>query len=192
MPPPPGFQLTAMQRPIADAPRLSQEEAAIQDIAVQLDPPSAEKLFKLESERAWRERVRQEAKGRTPPDRITFPEEVQLTAENYQPRSWPTMAVVVEPYFVGYEKLLFEQRSAERYGWDLGPIHPVVSAGIFFKDLAFLPYHIMSDPFRCYEYNSGYCLPGDPVPLLLYPPELSLSGTVAETAAVLAVLAIFP
>lgn len=172
--------------------RVSSEEAAIQDIAIQLSPPSPDRLFKLESERMWRERLRQEARQRVPPDRIVFPEEVVLTTETYQPRTWPTMAMTVEPYWVAYEKLLFEQKNAERYGWDLGPIHPVVSAAIFFGDFITLPYHMAEDPLRCYEYNSGYGLPGDPTPLLLYPFDINLTGTVAQTAAVLAVLAIFP
>ena len=55
-----------------------------------------------------------------------------------------------------------------------------------------LPYHSFIDPFRLYEYNTGYCLPGDPVPLLLYPPEISATGAIAEAASILAVLAIFP
>jgi hypothetical protein len=35
-------------------------------------------------------------------------------------------------------------------------------------------------------------LPGDPVPLLIYPPELSLTGTVMEAGTIVALFAIFP
>jgi len=98
----------------------------------------------------------------------------------------------VEPYFVSHKRLLFEQINTERYGWDFGIIDPPISAGLFFADVALLPYHAFTDPFRCCETGAGYCLPGDPVPYLLYPPEYSLTGAVAEAGAIGAVLAIFP
>jgi hypothetical protein len=191
----PAIRQTALQPGAFEMGRIGTidtEAAAIQDIAIQLSPPSPDRLFRLESERMLRERLRQEALQRTPPDKIVFPEEVQLTTEPYQPHCWPQLVEVTEPYWVGYEPLFFEQRNAERYGWDLGPIHPLISAGIFLADFVFLPYHAAVDPFRCYEYNRGYCLPGDPTPLRLYPPEMSFTGLVGEAAAVMAVLAIFP
>jgi hypothetical protein len=184
-------QTALLQRGTMDS-RVSSEEAAIQDIAIQLSPPSPDRLFKLESERMWRERLRQEARQRVPPDRIVFPEEVVLTTETYQPHCWPTMVMSAEPNWVGYEKLLFEQKNAERYGWDLGPIHPILSAAVFLGDFITLPYNLASDPLRCYEFNSGYPLPGDPTPFRLYPFDINLTGAVGQTAAVLAVLAIFP
>ena len=58
--------------------------------------------------------------------------------------------------------------------------------------MALLPYHAFTDPFRTFECSTGYCLPGDPTPLLIYPPELSASGTVAEAGAILGVFAVFP
>ena len=58
--------------------------------------------------------------------------------------------------------------------------------------MLFLPYHIGTQPCRCYECSAGYCLPGDPVPYLLYPPELSLSGFLLEAGTVVSLAAIFP
>ena len=84
------------------------------------------------------------------------------------------------------------QRRIQRYGWDLGVLHPVVSSAIFLKDVVTVPYHLGTNPLRCRECNAGYCLPGDPVPLLLYPPGLSLTGTATEVATILALVAIFP
>jgi hypothetical protein len=52
--------------------------------------------------------------------------------------------------------------------------------------------HVFNDPCNCMESSTGYCLPGDPVPYLLYPPELTLSGVAAEVGTVIALLAIFP
>jgi len=110
----------------------------------------------------------------------------------YVPRPWEPLAELVEPAYLCYDRLYFEQINAERYGWSLGPLHPLIAAGIFYFDLATLPYHAATDPLRRYECNPGYALPGDPMPLLLYRPELSLTGALAEAAAVGVLLAIFP
>jgi hypothetical protein len=72
--------------------------------------------------------------------------------------------------------LFFEQLNFERYGWDLGPVTPFLSAGKFYFDLAALPFCVAMDPCRCCECGTGYCLPGDPVPLLLYLPECRWTG----------------
>ena len=40
-----------------------------------------------------------------------------------------------------------------------------------FADVVLLPYHWGTDPCNCTECNRGYCLPGDPVPFLVYPPN---------------------
>jgi hypothetical protein len=159
---------------------------------IQLEPPGPERLFRLESEDALKERWRQELKATRPGDHQIYPDEPILTREKYYGRSWPTRTLTVEPNYLCYQRLLFEQINAERYGWDLGPLGAALSPLLFFGDVATLPYHIFTDPFRDCECNAGYCLPGDPVPLLFYPPQLSTPGSIAETAALLALLAVFP
>jgi hypothetical protein len=159
---------------------------------VQLAPPGPERLFRLESEKSLQERMRQEARQRPTLERITFPDEPVLSTESYAARVFPPAREVVEPNYVCYKRLLFEQKNLERYGWDLGFITPFVSAGKFYWDVVWMPYHIWTAPCRCYECSAGYCLPGDPVPLLIYPPELSLTGTVMEAGTIVALFAIFP
>jgi hypothetical protein len=172
---------------------LRPEQAAIQDIAIQLEPPPFEQLYAvLQSEKDFQETMRQEALSRNPPQKISFPVEPILTRETYQRRYCGPLAMVVEPYYVGYGKLLFEQKNFERYGWDMGPTQPIMDFAVFYADVITMPYHFFSDPFRLWEYNTGYALPGDPIPLYLYPPELSITGATFQTAAVLAILAIFP
>ena len=94
------------------------------------------------------------------------------------------MCEQAEPAYVCFKRLLFEEKNAERYGWDLGVIHPFVSTAAFYWDVATLPYHLFTAPCRKFECSAGYCLPGDPVPYLLYPPEWSLTGLTAEALAV--------
>jgi hypothetical protein len=107
-------------------------------------------------------------------------------------RQWEPLAEIVPPPYVCYDRLYFEQINMERYGWDLGVLSPLASVAAFYVDLFTLPYHAATEPLRRYECNSGYCLPGDPVPLLIYPPQLSLTGALGEAAAIGLGILIFP
>ncbi len=135
--------------------------------------------------------MRRQAKDRGD-ERLVFPEEPVLTKDAYLGRNWPERSLFVEPNYVNYGRLLFEEKNSERYGWDLGLLSPVVSTGYFLKDLALLPYHRFTDPCRRFDSNAGYCLPGDPVPYKLYPEGLSVTGGLAEAAVIVTLLAVFP
>jgi hypothetical protein len=165
-------------------------------INIQFEPPGPDVIFRLETEDSLFERIRQEDKDRQEPGRqqspLQFPREPVLSTQPYFGRSWPQQAMLVEPNYVNYGRLYFEEKNAERYGWELGPVQPVVSAAWFFKDVLALPYKIGTDPFRCYESNAGYCLPGDPVPLRLYPPGISVTGGLTEAAVIAGLIAAFP
>jgi hypothetical protein len=160
---------------------------------VLLEPPGPERLFRLQSDARLREQMRQEYRHVAGVERILFPEEPPVTSECTPPRRlWPALREVVEPNYVCYGRTLFDQLNAERYGWELGLLQPFISTGVFYADVLLLPYHLASEPCRWYECNAGYCLPGDPVPYLLYPPTFSLTGLVGEAAAVGGVVAAFP
>jgi hypothetical protein len=159
---------------------------------VKLELPGPIELFRLDSEATLFARMKQEAREKTPPERITFPEEPILSRRPYYGRSWPLSKMFVEPHYLCHKRLLFEQPNMERYGWDLGIFGPVVSTAVFFKDCAMLPYHLGTQPCRHFECSAGKCLPGDPVPLLLYPPELSVTGALAEGAAIATLIVVFP
>ncbi len=170
---------------------LSPDEAS--EYYVPLDVPGSERLFnQLDSEAALRERLRQEARNRSSTDRIQFPEEPIISKDTYVPRHYPPGVERAEPYYVCHRRLYFQDLNAERYGWDLGIVQPAVSLGLFWFDLAFLPYHYFTHPCQQTECSAGYCLPGDPVPYLIYPPEISLTGFVAEGATIAALFGLFP
>jgi hypothetical protein len=158
--------------------------------AISTKPPSPDVLFRVESEAAWRKRMVAEANQRKASAPIFPPEPVPESP--FAGRAWPRQAVFAEPSYVCYGHLLFEQINAERYGWDLGPIHMLVSPAIFFLDVAVLPYNLAAHACCPCECSSGYCLPGSCVPLMLYPPELSASGAIAEAATIGLLLVIFP
>lgn len=161
-------------------------------VNVQLEPPGPERVFMLESEASLQERMRQEARSRPKPERITFPEQTVLTTEAYKPRAFPPMMEIVEPNYLCHRRLYFRQLNLERYGWDLGMITPAVAASKFFFDVATWPYHIGLEPCRRFECSAGLCQPGDPVPLMLYPPKASATGMGLEAAAFVAIFVIFP
>lgn len=153
--------------------------------------PGPERLFRADSEEALFQRMRQEARERKP-EELVFPEEPVLSKEPYYGRDWPKVKMVVEPHFVCHGRLHFEELNTERYGWELGVLQPLLSSLDFYKNVALLPYHVMTYPCRCYDCSSGKCLPGDPVPLMLYPPDLTVTGTLGEAAVIAALVAIFP
>jgi hypothetical protein len=163
-----------------------------QDYQIQLEVPGPERLFRRESEQHLQMRIQQEALGRSNLERVTFPDEPVLSTETFTARVFPPTTEVVEPFYVLYGRLDFEEKNSERYGWDLGLIQPLVSTAYFFCDAATIPYKLGSFPFRWWDSDTGYCLPGDPVPYLLYPPELTVRGGLVEAGTVVALFAIFP
>src|SRR5262249_47892163 len=174
---------TGRPRPIEDE---------IADFVIPLEPPDPARLFQRESEAALQARIRQESRRKPGAVRVFFPEDPPLTKEKYTPRQFPPLTELVEPGYVMHGRLFFEQRNMERYAWDLGVLSPAASVGGSYKDLALLPYHFWTRPFQQYDSSAGKCLPGDPTPLLLYPPEISFSGLFGEAGAIAAGIAIFP
>jgi hypothetical protein len=162
------------------------------DQTIQLEPPGNDRLFRLESEAALNERMRQEGKTKIPREPITFPDEPVVSRDAFPGRHWPPQTEVVEPNYVCHGRLLFEDKNSERFGWDFGILQPVISTAKFYADVVTLPYHIATAPCRCYDCSAGLCLPGDPVPYLIYPPEISVTGSLAEAGSILGILAIFP
>jgi hypothetical protein len=154
-------------------------------------PDNRRVINRLESERNWQERLKQHEKDRGKQAPI-FPDYAVLSTDKYYGRQWGQQSIHPEPNYVVYGRLYFEQKNFERQGWDLGPISPIVESLVFGYDLAALPYHMGTDPLRCYESSAGYCMPGDPTPLLLYPEQWSFTGAVAEVGTIFTLIAAFP
>jgi len=161
--------------------------------AIQLEVPPIQRVaISVESDAQLKERIRQENRGHKNLERIIFPVDPVISTETYNGRKWYPMRLEVAPYYVCHGRLRVQQLNFGRDGWDLGILSPFLSAGKFFYDCALFPYHLAMEPCRCFEYNTGWCLPGDPVPLLLYPLELSATGFVAEVGTILTLVAVFP
>lgn len=188
----PEITRTAMQQPQGEG-IAAQQDQLDYSIFVSLVPPGPQKLFKLESEAQFKERLRQEARERPIPEQVEFPPETQLTTQkSYAGRNWPRMREPTEPNYVCHGRLLFEEMNTERFAWDLGIAQPLVSSVYFGWDVVTVPYHLGTAVCRRYECSAGKCLPGSPVPYILYPPEISVTGSIAEAAVIIGLAAVFP
>ena len=187
-------QVAGQPLPLINDPRPTQD--LLTPYQIQLDPPGAERLFRLESEDSLRERMRQEKRSMDQLERIAFPSDVVLSTKSYdsqwRTKEWERHDRKVEPSYLTFDRLYFQEINSERYGWDLGAVQPFVSTAAFYFDFVFLPYHMATDPFRRYDSNAGYALPGDPVPYMWYPPNVSITGTVSELCTIALLIAVFP
>ncbi|HEX6512202.1 MAG TPA: hypothetical protein VF157_07890, partial [Chloroflexota bacterium] len=142
-------------------PEAGLERDQVAPYTIQLEPPGLERLAQsVQSDASLQERIRQENRERPTPERVSFPADPILSRDIYNGRKWDPMKLEVAPYYVCYGRLRFEEKNAERYGWDLGPLHPLLSAALFYADVALLPYHMATEPCRKCECSAGYCLPG--------------------------------
>jgi hypothetical protein len=162
------------------------------DYLIQLVPGSPDRIFRLQSEQALDEQIRQESREAERPSKAQFPPEPPATEEPYKARHFEPQVTLAEAHYVNYKRLYFQDINAERYDWEMGFAEPFASAALFFADVILLPYHFASRPCDCVESSAGYCLKADPVPFMWYPPDLSTTGALGEAAAIIGLIAIFP
>ncbi len=113
----------------------------------------------------------------------------------YQPKTlaYEPRKVIIEPGYVVHRRLLFEEKNAERSGWDFGPLQTFVSAAYFYRDVLSLPHNVASGcVYGFWGTSAGKCLPGSPSPYYLYPPGLTLTGSVVEGAVLTGGAFLFP
>jgi hypothetical protein len=155
----------------------------IEDIRKQIKEAAAQKLDTKDLEKNLQELLAikdpsSDPKYRFPPLPVISPPGVA-----YQPKTinYPPAQAVLEPGYVVHRRLHFEEKNAERYGWDLGIIQPLVSAAYFYKDVLLWPNSLASGvAYGFWDTNMGKCLPGSPTPYMLYPPGLTITGSVVE------------
>jgi hypothetical protein len=160
---------------------------------IRAEPPGPELVFRRESEAVVEQRMRQEQRHPASQNiNVVFPQHPPLSKVAFTGRSLAPQVIYAEPNYVNYGRLYFEDKNSERYGWDLGVLQPLVSTLYFYKDTLLLPHNAVSYPHRRYETSAGQCLPGDPVPYIIYPPEWTIEGVLAELGVGAALFAIFP
>jgi hypothetical protein len=148
--------------------------------------PPRDKIFTMLDDAAL-ERVildsisRQTGKQQTlpfPELKPTVPAGVNYVAKT---ANLPPGRILFEPGFVIHHRLHFEEKNSERYGWDLGPIQPLVSTLAFYKNIALWPSSLVTGAIvGFWDTNEGKCLPGSPTPYYLYPQGLTVTGLAAD------------
>jgi hypothetical protein len=155
-----------------------------------------ERLKKWEKEKVDKESTGQRAPEQPKPLTVAdLPETVGMPKQGTraQSRHEPTpLWLKVEPSYVVHRKLFFEDKNAERYGWEIGIAQPAISAAYFAKDVLLWPSHLASSLFERYDTSAGKCPPGSPVPYLLYPPEITAFGGSVGAAAIIGTALLIP
>lgn len=157
----------------------------------------------LELEKAIMERLRQdliEQQKKYSPEAeryLVFPPlpVVSPPGVPYRPKTvaYAPSKMIVEPGYVVHRRLHFEEKNAERAGWDLGPLSAVLGAGYFVRDALLWPQSLASGCVTGFwSTSAGKCLPGTPAPYYLYPVGLTVTGTAFETLVVATTAFIFP
>ncbi len=162
------------------------------EFLIRTETPGLDQLTQRLSEKQLQRLLMEENRQQPGSGPIYFPDEEPVSTKPYTQRQYPARVHYVEPAYVSHGQLYFEQKNFERYGWSFGPFDPAVQLATFWYDLAFLPYHIGANACHCYDTSAGKCLPGDPVPLLLYQERFSVTGAVFEAGTILGGLFIFP
>jgi hypothetical protein len=123
-----------------------------------------------------------------PMERVGGDQSYQAKTAAYQP-----MQVSYDALYMIHRRLHFEDKNTERYGWDLGIIQPMVSALVFYKDVLMWPQSLASGfSYGFWDTNAGKCLPGSPTPYMLYPPGLTVTGSLFEGVIITGASFIFP
>lgn len=162
-----------------------------QGMTLQIELPGDQTLFRRDSEADLYTRIAQDTM-RVKGQPAIFPVEQPITREPYRPRVFAQMKAQVEPLFVLHGRLLFEQPNFERSLYDFGIIQPGVNLGIFWYDVAMMPYHYFENPRSWGESNLGKPLPGDQAPFTIPIERFSVTGAVGEVGAILGGAYLFP
>jgi hypothetical protein len=162
------------------------------DAYIRVELPGPQRLFSRESEESFFERISMEFSRQPGTNRAIFPESAVVSQEPYKLRDFPEMVEVVEPSYVAHRRLYFEQPNFERAGYNFGVLQPAVCLGIFYYDMALLPYHVWTDLRDRGETNAAKCLPGDPAPFLIPRERCSVTGAVGQVGTVFGLLYLFP
>jgi len=158
---------------------------------VRTELPGPQRLFLRDSETEFFERISQEVKKQSG-TRAIFPETPIISKEPYKARDFPEMVELVEPCYVCHRRLYFEQPNFERAGYHFGVLQPAICLGVFYYDLAMLPYHSWTDLHDRTECSRGKCLAGDPAPFLVPRERFSVTGAIGQTGAILGLVYLFP
>ena len=198
----PGSAVNALNpqepKPKVDSPKVIQVDPKVYTVL-----PDRDKIFVIyddaQLERIIMNTIRESDKKRdvkTDEATLRFPPIAPVgDGMPYQAKTsaYPPMQTTYDALYMIHRRLHFEEKNAERYGWDLGAIQPLVSALYFYRDFMLWPQSLASGfAYGFWDTNAGKCLPGSPTPYYLYPPGLTITGTAFEGVIITGLAFIFP
>lgn len=162
LPPPPPPPAPVLPRPRQVKPKQRPQ------YEIEMEIPSPDRLFRAESEATVLECIRRSGAQRK--ITVEFPADAPPENGAGGPHAgpMPPEAARLVSSVVCYQPLYFEDKNTERYGWYVPLFQPVISTEKFYFQTLLLPYHLLMQPPCTCECNSGYPLPGDPVPYMIY------------------------
>jgi hypothetical protein len=155
--------------------------------------PKRDDVFRLDGDAVRNRRIQKELGDKT--DEFPRPASLVPPGTAYTPKTgtYPPAMAKLEPAYVVHRRLYFEEPNAERAGWDMGAIQPILSAYRFTRDVVFLPQNVASGFWKNrFDTSAGKCLPGAPTPYYLYPRGYTVSGLLWQVPVTVGLVFIFP
>ncbi len=148
-----GTPLATGEAPVAQQPEVHNPQAPKETSPVEfgLAPPTRDQVFRVQSEQALKQRLRQELPQ---VKKVDFPRGATLLGEESATaaQSFPVQAIAPIAGQVCYRPLYFEDKQTERFGNYVPCLQPFLSAGRFFGDYLLFPYRLCQAPpwtFEC-------------------------------------------
>lgn len=167
----------APERPGTDKPR---DELYTQPSGLTIGLPTRNRVFQLDSPDDLERRIIRDLERETRKAESEFEDLPPLAPVDvkYTPKTayYPPLKLGIEPGYVVHRRLFFEEKNAERYGWDAGLAQPLFSTLYFYRDTLLWPAKLASNRHERYDTSLGKCLPGSPVPYRVYPLEIDAFG----------------
>ncbi len=175
------------------APVAVQAEPAAKPTEMAVYEPKKADVFRLDGDAVRNRRIQKELGDKMD----EFPRPAPLvppgTAYAAKTANYPPVMAKVEPSYVIHRRLYFEEPNAERAGWDMGAIQPILSAYRFTRDCVFLPQNFASGFWKNrWDTSAGKCQPGAPTPYYLYPRGYTVSGMLWQVPLTVGLVYIFP
>ena len=180
---------TMSQKPNQELTKPIEDDLKKREEATRL--PSRQAIFQMYTDQALQKIIIDTVAGenKLDPSTLRFPD-LEVVRNRLVPPgttyvaktvNYPPGQAYYEPHYVVHRRLHFEEKNAERYGWDFGFVQPFVSTLYFYKDALLWPNSLGTGLVTGFwDASAGKCLPGSPVPYKLYPPSLTATGMMLE------------
>jgi hypothetical protein len=127
------------------------------------------------------------------PEDGALPKDCPVDRDTPNMRGYPCMTFTWKASALCHKPLLFEEIGLERYGHTICPaVQPIISGGVFFANVALMPYKTgLNPPWEC-QYVLGYYRPGSCAPFQRHRLPLEPQAIALQAVAVAGLVALVP